>query len=168
MHKLYEIRKNWEEIKMTKIAINGFGRIGRLAFRQIFADDTMEVAAINDLTEPKMLAHLLKYDSVQGSYKGHTVTYDESSIDGKKITVYKEADPEKLPWAELGIDIVLECTGFFTSKAKSEAHLRAGAKTEGSPQKIRLLNKWVLQCVRVKMSYFRTSTLTASTIKDGF
>ena len=115
---------------MTKIAINGFGRIGRLAFRQIFADDTMEVAAINDLTEPKMLAHLLKYDSVQGSYKGHTVTYDEDSItvDGKKITVYKEPDPEKLPWAELGIDIVLECTGFFTSKAKSEAHLRAGAK----------------------------------------
>ena len=115
---------------MTKIAINGFGRIGRLAFRQIFEDDTLEVAAINDLTEPKMLAHLLKYDSVQGGYRGHTVTCDEESItvDGKRITVFKEPDPEKLPWAELGIDIVLECTGFFCSKAKSEAHIRAGAK----------------------------------------
>ena len=119
-----------EEPEMTKIAINGFGRIGRLAFRQIFEDDTMEVVAINDLTEPKMLAHLLKYDSVQGGYKGHTVTCDDSSItvDDKKITIFKEADPEKLPWAELGVDIVLECTGFFCSKAKSEAHIRAGAK----------------------------------------
>lgn len=115
---------------MTKIAINGFGRIGRLAFRQIFEDETMEVTAINDLTEPAMLAHLLKYDSVQGGYRGHTVTSDENSItvDGKKITILSEKDPQQLPWKELGIDIVLECTGFFCSKAKSEAHLRAGAK----------------------------------------
>ena len=115
---------------MTKIAINGFGRIGRLAFRQIFEDETMEVTAINDLTEPAMLAHLLKYDSVQGGYRGHTLTSDENSItvDGKKITILSEKDPQQLPWKELGIDIVLECTGFFCSKAKSEAHLRAGAK----------------------------------------
>ncbi len=115
---------------MTKIAINGFGRIGRLAFRQIFEDETMEVTAINDLTEPAMLAHLLKYDSVQGGYRGHTVTCDDNSItvDGKKITILSEKDPGQLPWKELGIDIVLECTGFFCSKAKSEAHLRAGAK----------------------------------------
>ena len=115
---------------MTKIAINGFGRIGRLAFRQIFEDETMEVAAINDLTDPGMLAHLLKYDSVQGGYHGHTVTSDESSItvDGKQIKILSEKDPENLPWKALGIDIVLECTGFFCSKAKSEAHLRAGAK----------------------------------------
>ncbi|MDD7601680.1 MAG: type I glyceraldehyde-3-phosphate dehydrogenase [Firmicutes bacterium] len=114
----------------TKIAINGFGRIGRLAFRQIFEDDSMEVAAINDLTDPGMLAHLLKYDSVQGSYRNHTVTSDENSIsvEGKKIAVLSEKDPEKLPWKEMGIDIVLECTGFFCSKAKSEAHIRAGAK----------------------------------------
>lgn len=115
---------------MTKIAINGFGRIGRLAFRQIFEDETMEVTAINDLTEPAMLAHLLKYDSVQGGYHGHTVTSDEHSItvDGKKITILSEKDPQQLPWKELGIDIVLECTGFFCSREKSAAHLRAGAK----------------------------------------
>ena len=114
----------------TKIAINGFGRIGRLAFRQIFEDDSMEVAAINDLTSPDMLAHLLKYDSVQGGYKGHTVTNDENSItvDGKKIIILSEKDPENLPWKEMGIDIVLECTGFFCSKEKSEAHIRAGAR----------------------------------------
>lgn len=115
---------------MVKIAINGFGRIGRLAFRQIFADDSMEVVAINDLTEPKMLAHLLKYDSVQGSYKGHTVTYDDTSItvDGRRIAVLSQSEPAKLPWKEMGVDIVLECTGFFTSKAKSQAHIDAGAK----------------------------------------
>lgn len=115
---------------MTKIAINGFGRIGRLAFRQIFADDSMEVVAINDLTAPKMLAHLLKYDSVQGGYKGHIVESDDESItvDGKKIKVLSEKDPAALPWKELGVDIVLECTGFFTSKAKSQAHIDAGAK----------------------------------------
>lgn len=115
---------------MTKIAINGFGRIGRLAFRQIFEDETMEVTAINDLTEPAMLAHLLKYDSVQGGYRGHTVISDDHSItvDGKKITILSEKDPQQLPWKELGIDIVLECTGFFCSREKSAAHLRAGAK----------------------------------------
>ena len=115
---------------MTKIAINGFGRIGRLAFRQIFADESMEVVAINDLTDPEMLAHLLKYDSVQGSYKGHTVTWDTDSItvDGKDIPVYAEQDAKNLPWKELGVDIVLECTGFYTTKAKSQAHIDAGAK----------------------------------------
>lgn len=115
---------------MIKIAINGFGRIGRLAFRQIFEDESMEVVAINDLTEPEMLAHLLKYDSVQGRYKGHDVTFDEKSItvDGKVIPIYAEKDAKDLPWKELGVDIVLECTGFYTSKAKSQAHIDAGAK----------------------------------------
>ena len=115
---------------MTKIAINGFGRIGRLAFRQLFADDTFEIAAINDLTEPRMLAHLLKYDSVQGSYAGHTVTSDDSSItvDGKRIKLLSEKDPSALPWKDMGIDIVLECTGFFASKEKASAHVKAGAK----------------------------------------
>ena len=115
---------------MIKIAINGFGRIGRLAFRQIFADDNMEIAAINDLTEPKMLAHLLKYDSVQGGYRNHTVTSGDDSItvDGKEIKILSEKDPEKLPWKDMGIDIVLECTGFFASKEKASAHIRAGAK----------------------------------------
>ena len=113
----------------TRIAINGFGRIGRLAFRQIFEDKSMEVVAINDLTDPKMLAHLLKYDSVQGRYK-HEVTCDENSItvDGTKITILAEKDPANLPWKEMNVDIVLECTGFFTSKAKSQAHIDAGAK----------------------------------------
>ena len=115
---------------MIKIAINGFGRIGRLAFRQIFADENMEVAAINDLTEPKMLAHLLKYDSVQGGYKGHAVTHSDNSItvDGKEIRILSEKDPENLPWKDMNIDIVLECTGFFASKEKASAHIRAGAK----------------------------------------
>lgn len=115
---------------MIKIAINGFGRIGRLAFRQIFADDNMEIAAINDLTEPKMLAHLLKYDSVQGGYRNHAVTSGDDSItvDGKEIKILSEKDPEKLPWEDMGIDIVLECTGFFASKEKASAHIRAGAK----------------------------------------
>ena len=115
---------------MTKIAINGFGRIGRLAFRQLFADESIEIAAVNDLTEPRMLAHLLKYDSVQGSYAGHEVTSDESSItvDGRKIKVLSEKDPAALPWKDMGVDIVLECTGFFASKEKASAHLKAGAK----------------------------------------
>ena len=115
---------------MTKIAINGFGRIGRLAFRQIYDDPALEVAAINDLTAPEMLAHLLKYDSVQGKYAGHSVEWDDKSItvDGKIIPVYAETDAHKLPWGELGIDVVLECTGFYTSKEKSQAHIDAGAK----------------------------------------
>ena len=113
-----------------RVAINGFGRIGRLSFRKMFGNDNIDIVAINDLTVPDMLAHLLKYDSVQGSYSGHAVTSDSSSIsvDGKKIAVYSETDPEKLPWKDLNVDIVLECTGMFTSKAKAEAHLRAGAK----------------------------------------
>ena len=115
---------------MLKVAINGFGRIGRLTFRKIFGDDRFEVVAINDLTEPKMLAHLLKYDSVQGPFSEHTVDSDENSliIDGKKIRVHKDADPKNLPWDSYGVDIVLECTGFFCSKAKSQAHIDAGAK----------------------------------------
>lgn len=114
---------------MIKVAINGFGRIGRLAFRQVFDDNEFEIAAINDLTDPKMLGFLLKHDSVQGQYL-HEISYDDSSItvDGKKITIYKEADASKLPWGKLGIDVVLECTGFYTSKAKSQAHIDAGAK----------------------------------------
>ncbi len=115
---------------MFKVAINGFGRIGRLTFRNIFGDDRFDVVAINDLTEPKMLAHLLKYDSVQGRFAGHTVGSGDDSlvIDGKKIRVFKDADPKNLPWDILGVDIVLECTGFFCSKAKSQAHIDAGAK----------------------------------------
>ena len=115
---------------MIKIAINGFGRIGRLTFRKVFADDRYEVVAINDLTKPEMLAYLLKYDSVQGAYRDHSVEHDDESItvDGKRIRIYKEAEPSKLPWNELGVDIVLECTGFFASKAKSQAHIDAGAK----------------------------------------
>ncbi len=115
---------------MIKVAINGFGRIGRLAFRQIFDDPNMQVVAINDLTDSKMLAHLLKYDSSQGAYRGHEVLWDESSltVDGEKIPVYKEADARNLPWKEHDVDVVLECTGFYTSKAKSQAHIDAGAK----------------------------------------
>jgi len=115
---------------MIKVAINGFGRIGRLTFRRIFGDDRFEVVAINDLTDPKMLAHLLKYDSVQGRYDGHAVNCDDESlfVDGRQIRVYKSADPKQLPWGSLGVDIVLECTGFFCSKAKSQAHIDAGAK----------------------------------------
>lgn len=115
---------------MIKVAINGFGRIGRLAFRQIFDDPNMQVVAINDLTDSKMLAHLLKYDSSQGAYRGHEVLWDETSltVDGEKIPVYKEADARKLPWREHDVDVVLECTGFYTSKEKSQAHIDAGAK----------------------------------------
>ena len=114
----------------VKVAINGFGRIGRLAFRQMFGAEGYEVVAINDLTDPKMLAHLLKYDTAQGRYLGHTVECDESSItvDGKKITIYSEKDAKDLPWGEIGVDVVLECTGFYTSKAKAQAHIDAGAK----------------------------------------
>jgi len=113
----------------TKIAINGFGRIGRLSFRKMFEDDKFDVVAINDLATTEMLAYLLKYDSVQGNF-GHDVDHDEEHIivGDKKIRIYKEADPAKLPWGELGVDIVLECTGFFASKAKAQAHIDAGAK----------------------------------------
>ncbi len=120
----------------VKVAINGFGRIGRLAFRQMFGAEGYEVVAINDLTDPKMLAHLLKYDTAQGGYAGHigegkhTVEAGEDSItvDGKTIRIYAEKDAANLPWGEIGVDVVLECTGFYTSKAKSQAHIDAGAK----------------------------------------
>lgn len=114
----------------VKVGINGFGRIGRLAFRQMFGTKGYEVVAINDLTDPKMLAHLLKYDSSQGRYDGHTVEAGEDSItvDGKKITIYKEPKAADLPWGKLGVDVVLECTGFYTSKEKAQAHIDAGAK----------------------------------------
>ncbi len=114
----------------VKVAMNGFGRIGRLAFRQMFGAEGYEVVAINDLTDPKMLAHLLKYDSSQGRYDGHTVEAGENYIvvDGKKITIYSEPKAADLPWGEIGVDVVLECTGFYTSKEKSQAHIDAGAK----------------------------------------
>ena len=114
----------------VKVAINGFGRIGRLAFRQMFGAEGYEVVAINDLTDPKMLAHLLKYDSSQGRYDGHTVEAGENYIvvDGKKITIYSEPKAADLPWGEIGVDVVLECTGFYCSKEKSQAHIDAGAK----------------------------------------
>ena len=134
---------------MTKVAINGFGRIGRLAFRQMFEAEGYEVVAINDLTSPKMLAHLLKYDTAQGGFAGkfgegkHTVAFKDSvlgedgktvvtpgsiTVDGKEITIYAKPNAAELPWGELGVDVVLECTGFYTSKAKASAHLQAGAK----------------------------------------
>ena len=115
----------------VKVAINGFGRIGRLAFRQMFGAEGYEVVAINDLTSPKMLAHLLKYDSSQGKYaKADTVTAGEDSItvDGKEIKIYAFPDANNCPWGELDVDVVLECSGFYTSKAKAQAHINAGAK----------------------------------------
>ena len=115
----------------VKVAINGFGRIGRLAFRQMFGAEGYEIVAINDLTDAKMLAHLLKYDSAQGRYaKADTVVAKENSIvvDGKEIQIYAKANPAELPWGELNVDVVLECTGFFATKAKSQAHIDAGAK----------------------------------------
>ena len=115
----------------VKVAINGFGRIGRLAFRQMFGAEGYEIVAINDLTSPKMLAHLLKYDSAQGRYeKADTDVAGEDSItvDGKEIKIYAEKEAQNLPWGEIGVDVVLECTGFYTSKEKSQAHIDAGAK----------------------------------------
>ena len=115
---------------MLRIAINGFGRIGRLAFRKMFGDPRFDVVAINDLTSPEMLAYLLKYDSVQKAYDGHVIDCGEDyiSVDGTKIPVFAQADAKNLPWKEYDVDIVLECTGFYTSKAKSQAHIDAGAK----------------------------------------
>ena len=120
----------------VKVAINGFDRIGRLAFRQMFEAEGYEVVAINDLTSPKMLAHLLKYDTAQGSFLGrigegkHTVeaTDDSIIVDGKEIKIYAEKDANNCPWGKLDVDVVLECTGFYTSKEKSMAHINAGAK----------------------------------------
>lgn len=119
-----------------KVAINGFGRIGRLAFRQMFGAKGYEVVAINDLTSPKMLAHLLKYDSAQGRYEfaGKVKSSEDGeaegwiSVNGKKIRIYAEKEAKNCPWGELGVDVVLECTGFYTSKEKSQAHIDAGAK----------------------------------------
>ena len=122
----------------VKVAINGFGRIGRLAFRQMFGAEGYEIVAINDLTKPSMLAHLLKYDTAQGGYAGvfgenkHTVTSDDEAntitVDGKTLKIYKEPDANNCPWGELGVDVVLECSGFYTSKEKAQAHINAGAK----------------------------------------
>ena len=115
----------------VKVAINGFGRIGRLAFRQMFGAEGYEVVAINDLTSPKMLAHLLKYDSAQGKYAlADKVTAGDDSItvDGKEIKIYAMANAAELPWGELDVDVVLECTGFYCSKDKASAHITAGAK----------------------------------------
>ena len=133
----------------VRVAINGFGRIGRLAFRQMFGAEGYEVVAINDLTSPKMLANLLKYDTAQGGYAGvigeglHTVSSKEPvfeedgktvkvpgsiTVDGKEITIYAQPKANLLPWGELNVDVVLECTGFYTSKEKASAHLKAGAK----------------------------------------
>ncbi len=115
----------------VKVAINGFGRIGRLAFRQMFGAEGYEIVAINDLTSPTMLAHLLKYDSAQKRYdKADTVVAGEDSItvDGKTIKIYAEKDAANLPWGQIGVDVVLECTGFYTSKEKASAHIQAGAK----------------------------------------
>ena len=122
----------------VKVAINGFGRIGRLAFRQMFGAEGYEIVAINDLTKPSMLAHLLKYDTAQGGYCGkigdnlHTVSADDEAgtitVDGKTLKIYAEKDAKDLPWGDLGVDVVLECTGFYCSKDKSMAHINAGAK----------------------------------------
>ena len=133
----------------VKVAINGFGRIGRLAFRQMFGAEGYEIVAINDLTSPKMLANLLKYDTAQGGYAGyigenlHTVSSKEAvyaedgktvvtpgsiTVDGKEIIIYAEPKAQNLPWGQLNVDVVLECTGFYCSKEKSQAHIDAGAK----------------------------------------
>ncbi|MBO4531964.1 MAG: type I glyceraldehyde-3-phosphate dehydrogenase [Lachnospiraceae bacterium] len=122
----------------VKVAINGFGRIGRLAFRQMFGAEGYEIVAINDLTKPSMLAHLLKYDTAQGGYAGvfgenkHTVESDDEAntitVDGKTLKIYKEPDANNCPWGDLGVDVVLECSGFYTSKEKAQAHINAGAK----------------------------------------
>jgi glyceraldehyde 3-phosphate dehydrogenase len=113
----------------VKVAINGFGRIGRLAFRQMFQAEGYEVVAINDLTSPEMLAYLLKYDTTHGRYDGTVDSTDHSIIvNGKEIEIFKETDAKNLPWGELKVDVVLECTGFYTSKAKSQAHIDAGAR----------------------------------------
>lgn len=113
-----------------KVGINGFGRIGRLAFRQMFGTDGYEIVAINDLTSPEMLAHLLKYDTAQGRYDGHTVkaTDDSIIVDGKEIKIYAEKEAKNIPWGKYDVDVVLECTGFYATKDKSQAHIDAGAK----------------------------------------
>ena len=113
----------------VKVAINGFGRIGRLALRQILKTDGIEVVAVNDLTPADMLVHLFKYDTTQGRFNGTIEQKEEAFlVNGKEIKVFAKPNPEELPWKALGVDVVLECTGFFTSKDKAEAHIRAGAR----------------------------------------
>lgn len=114
----------------TKVAINGFGRIGRLAFRMMYGDNDYEIVALNDLTDAESLAYLLKYDTAQGRYKEQDISFEGNDliIEGNRVKVYAEKDPENLPWKELGVDVVLECTGFFTSKDKALKHVKAGAK----------------------------------------
>lgn len=132
----YTFWRNYNMANNVRVAINGFGRIGRLAFRQMFGAEGYDVVAINDLTSPAMLAHLLKYDTAQGSYLGylgenkHTVeaTADSIVVDGKEIKIYACKDAKDCPWGEIGVDVVLECTGFYCSKEKSMAHVQAGAK----------------------------------------
>ena len=113
-----------------RLAINGFGRIGRLSFRKIIDDSNFDIVAINDLASPEMIAYLLKYDTVQGGFHGHSVDFDRNSItvNDKRVTIFSESDASLLPWKESNIDIVLECTGLYTSQEKAESHLRAGAK----------------------------------------
>lgn len=112
-----------------KVAINGFGRIGRLALRQIIKTEGLEVVAVNDLTPADMLLHLFKYDTTQGRFQGTAELKDNAIVvDGKEIKVFADADPEALPWGELGVDVVLECTGFFTTQEKAEKHIKAGAR----------------------------------------
>ena len=115
---------------MVKVAINGFGRIGRLALRKMMEEtDKFEVVAINDLTDAAMLAHLFKYDTAQGRFNGEIEVKENAFVvNGKEIKTFADADPENLPWGQLGVDVVLECTGFFTSKEKAEKHIKAGAK----------------------------------------
>ena len=114
---------------MTKVAINGFGRIGRLAFRQMFDTEGYEVVAINDLTDAATLAHLLKYDTAQGRFEKEITSSDNSiTVEGKEITIYAQKDPRDLPWGDLDVDVVLECTGFFTTLESASAHIEAGAK----------------------------------------
>jgi len=113
----------------VKVAINGFGRIGRLVYRQIFNMEGIEVVAINDLTSPKVLAHLLKYDSAQGRFDQDVKSTDSSIVvNGKEVKIYAQRDPAQIPWGQHGVDVVIESTGFFTDKAKAEAHITAGAK----------------------------------------
>src|ERR1043165_4114431 len=113
----------------VKVAINGFGRIGRLVYRQIYKMDGIDVVAINDLTSPKVLAHLLKYDSAQGRFDADVKSSDNAiSVNGDEVKIYAQKDPAQIPWKDHGIDVVIECTGFFTDKEKAEAHLKAGAK----------------------------------------
>ncbi len=113
----------------VKVGINGFGRIGRLAFRRIQNVEGIEVVAINDLTDAKMLAHLLKYDTTQGRFDGEVEVHDGFfKVNGKEVKVLANRNPEELPWGDLGVDIVLECTGFFTAQDKAELHIKAGAK----------------------------------------